>query len=239
MHHDELKQAKQIDRAVKYIPTFDLMAMERDLISIKPRYLQPTTSRILKELPPDEDEIHWFKEKEQDLTRWKTSRSKLRTNLNSKSDFVEFVINNRTKRLEKYMEQSCAQNLDHPSSSNRESSQTRSIKFHTFRNSVQKFESRNECHSKPKIKFISPSRTLLKSKHKKKPIDAGRVSKILNTIKQNKKKQVSQNKFTERVTKPLEDPFEWVGKKASNYFLDIIDNLNLIYQALTPTENQN
>ena len=183
-------------------------------------------------MPPDEDEILLFKQREQEILRCKTSWSHVRTNLNTRSDLVEFVINNRTKRLERYIEKSNTKKWI-KSKSNRNMlalSPSNNTKFNTFRNSVFKYEMQSPIKIKSKVKFVSPSRTLLKSRNKNQPIDAGRVSKILKTIKKKQKKQIVQNILTENITKPIENPFECI---------DIIDNLKLIYEALSPSDDLN
>lgn len=38
------------------------------------------------------------------MERCKTSQGKVRTDLNPKADFVEFIVNNRAMRLERYLE---------------------------------------------------------------------------------------------------------------------------------------
>ena len=97
------------------MPTFDPIKMEQEMIDIKPGYLQPTTSQIMKELPLDEDEILLFKQREQELQRCKTSQNKIRTDLNIKADLAEFVINSRAQRLERFLEKEHHKQLDFPS----------------------------------------------------------------------------------------------------------------------------
>jgi hypothetical protein len=41
---------------------------------------------------------------QQEVERSKTSHGKQKNDLNPKMDFVEFVVNSRTKRLEKFIE---------------------------------------------------------------------------------------------------------------------------------------
>lgn len=58
---------------------------------------------MLKELPPDDEEIDTFKLMRQEVERSKTSHGKQRNDLNPKMDIAEFVVNSRTKRLEDFI----------------------------------------------------------------------------------------------------------------------------------------
>lgn len=68
-----------------------------------PGYLQSTASRMIKELPPDNEEITLFMKKQKEIQRRSGNGQSLRTNLNPKVDMVELVINSRAQRLEKFL----------------------------------------------------------------------------------------------------------------------------------------
>ena len=208
MYNDVFTHNKRIDKNVKYIPTFDPVEMETKLIDVQPRYLQSTTSRLLKELPPDDEEILLFKQREQEFLRCQSSASKLRTNLNQKSDLFEFVVNSRTQRLEKYLEHSNTKNCDHPSSKIEEELLINKEKLNYLKDAVVKGE---QLFNSSRLKKCKTAQSLSKSKEKNRPVDASRISNILKTVKKKQNIQVFQNKFTEKISKPVEDPFEWIG----------------------------
>ena len=209
IYSDVFTQNKRVDKNAKYIPTFDPIAMENELIDVQPRYLQPTTSRLLKELPPDDEEILLFKQRESEFLRSKTSTSKWRTNLNLKSDIVEFVVNSRTQRLEKYLESNHIKDWIYPSSI--ENNEDRQDKFKIFKNNVVKFNQKHFHSSQKKLKKSSTTNALIKFKERNQGIDATKINKMLETVRKKQDMQVLNNKFSEKVSKPVEDPFECIG----------------------------
>ena len=115
--YERLSNQQRADKVAKYIPTFDPIQMESELVNPKPRYQQPTTSQIIKEMPPDDEEILQFKQHEAMLTTTKmiSNKKKNRSDLNQKPDLVEFVLNSRTKRLERYLEKTTLTQIETPS----------------------------------------------------------------------------------------------------------------------------
>lgn len=206
------------ERIAKYIPTFDPIKMESEMISFTPRYQQPTASRIIKEIPPDDDEILEFKRIQSGMNRCKTTQGKLRTNLNQKPDLVEFVLNNRAKRLERFVEsgQLYRTEIGLPTVndvSNKESKMSKTSKL----NKILQQHRQNKEANNPKLLIKRPKmasqseRVFSKITQYTKPFNASKIAQIVDKIDEKSKNKIFNNCFTGKTARLENGIFEEMG----------------------------
>ena len=214
---EKLTEKRREDRKATYIPTFDVTKMEAEMLNFKPRYQLPTTSRIIKELPLDDEEILEFKEHQKTIERCKTSQGKLRTDLNPRVDIVEFLLNNRAKRLERFIEKSNLELLKTPGQvtdtiqtenndifANRKLSEMDSHKIEYGYKHPQLFTQRG-------IRTSKSSRSHSKITPYTNPFNASKVKRIIDDVEKANKQKIFENYFTGKVRKTKRQPFEHQG----------------------------
>ncbi|CAI2386772.1 unnamed protein product [Moneuplotes crassus] len=82
------------NRKCTNIKTFNPIQMEKEMITPLPGYLQPTTSRLIKEIPVDDKILDEYKIASNRRTI--TSKGLKRNDLNQKVDLAEFILSHRS-----------------------------------------------------------------------------------------------------------------------------------------------
>lgn len=100
-------KAKSQTQKKNKIPVIDVHTMEQDLVDSKPRFQQITTSKLVKEMKVNNEEVYQFKNKHLNPDAVVDEVAEER-----KANFIEFLLNMRNKTSNEMIEKTKTQNIN-------------------------------------------------------------------------------------------------------------------------------